>query len=255
MTRLLRAAQDHPRVIVAPLDGSAPSRCTTALAAGLIRKMGWRLALVPVPLTATAADRRQRLIAAALDERAALIASPATNHGPAAGKAVDCLALAASAPCPVLAVPLAACMEPALDGPVVCGIDGTEASAPIARAAARLAVALGAGLELVHVAAPRQGGAAPHLGIPFNGALWRALHSLDALPPIEVVVESGDAARGLCALAERELALLVIGASANGEGSVAATILTESHVPVAVVSGGVASASSASGLALDEVAA
>jgi hypothetical protein len=227
MTRLLHAAQDRPRVIVAPLDGSAPSRCTTALAAGLIRKTGWRLALVPVPLTATAADRRQRLIAAALDERATLIASPATNHDSAAGKAADCLALAASAPCPVLAVPFAAGIKPALDGPVVCGIDGTEASAPVARAAASLAVALGAGLELVHVAAPRDSGAAPHLG----------------------------AARALCAIAERELALLVIGASANGEDSVAVTILTASHVPVAVVSGSVAGASSAFGLALDDVAA
>jgi nucleotide-binding universal stress UspA family protein len=72
--------------------------------------------------------------------------------------------------------------------------------------------------------------------------MWRALHSLDALPPVEIVVESGDPARRLCALAESEGALLVIGAPANGEaegeGRLAATILTESQVPVAVVSGG-----------------
>ena len=161
MTRLLRATPGHAApVIVAPLDGSAPGRGTTALAAGLIRRMGWRLALVPVPLRATAADRRRRLIAGALDERAALIASPATHHESAAGKAADCLALAACAPCPVLAVPLAGDTEPALDGPVICGIDGTDGSAPVARAAAGLAVALGAALELVHVAAPRENGAA-----------------------------------------------------------------------------------------------
>jgi hypothetical protein len=87
-------------LIVAALDGSVPSRCTTALAAGLIKRMGWHLALVPVPLAATAADRRHRLIAAALDERAALIASPVTDHGSAARKAAACLALAACAPCP-----------------------------------------------------------------------------------------------------------------------------------------------------------
>ena len=73
-------------VIVAAFDGSAPSRCTTALAAGLIKRMGWRLALVPVPLTATDADRRSRLVAAALDEQAALIASPATDHRSSGGK-------------------------------------------------------------------------------------------------------------------------------------------------------------------------
>jgi nucleotide-binding universal stress UspA family protein len=208
MTRSLRADQRRPPpVIVAALDGSAPSRCITALAAGLIKRMGWRLALVPVPLAATAADRRRRLIAAASDERAALIASPATHHESAAGSAGDLLALAACAPCPVLAVPPAGVTYPALSGPVVCGIDGADESPHIARAAARLAAALGAGLELVHV-------------------------------------ESGDPAGRLCAIAESERALLVIGAPphgrAGGEGRLATSILTESHVPVAVVSAGVA---------------
>jgi nucleotide-binding universal stress UspA family protein len=231
-------------LIVAALDGSVPNRCTTTLAAGLIKRMGWRLALVPVPLTATAADRRRRLVAAALDERAALIASPATDHGSAGGKAAACLALATRAPCPVLAVPLALGTEPALNGPVVCGIDGADSSAPIACAAARLAVALGAGLELVHVGAPRESGAAPLVALasPFGGRMWRALHSLEVLPPVEVVVESGDPAGRLCALAESKGAVLVIGAPANGatvgEGRLAAAILTESRVPIAVVSGG-----------------
>jgi nucleotide-binding universal stress UspA family protein len=231
-------------VIVAALDGSVPSRCTTALAAGLIKRMGWRLALVPVPLTATDADRRSRLVAAALDEQAALIASPATGHR-SSGEAADaCLALAACAPCPVLAVPLARGTVPALNGPVICGIDGAESSAPIARAAARLAVALSARLELVHVAAPRESGAAPLVGLPnpSGGCMWRARHSLNVLPPVEIVVESGDPAARLCALAESKGALLVIGGPANGdtegEGRLAATILTKSHVPVAVVSGG-----------------
>jgi nucleotide-binding universal stress UspA family protein len=243
--RTWMVGHDHTApVIVAALDGSAPSRCTTTLVAGLIKRMGWRLALVPVPLTATAANRRRRLVAAALDERAALIASPATDHGSAGGKAAACLALAACAPCPVLAVPLALGTEPALNGPVVCGIDGADSSAPIARAAARLAVALGAGLELVHVAAPRESGAAPLVGLPnpSGGRMWRALHSLNVLPPVEIVVESGDPAARLCALAESKGALLVIGAPANGatvgEGRLAAAILTESRVPIAVVSGG-----------------
>ena len=218
-------------VIVAALDGSATSRCTTALAAGLIKTMGWRLALVPVPLTATNADRRSRLVAAAVDEHAALIASPASDQrssGEAAAAA--CLALAACAPCPVLAVPLARGTESALGGPVICGVDGAESSAPIARAAARLALALSARLELVHIAAPRGNGAPAHARVPdpLGGRLWRAL-------------ESGDPARRLCSLAENERALLIIGAPANGEaegeGRLAATILTESRMPVAVVSG------------------
>ena len=262
MTRLLRATPGYAApVIVAPLDGSAPGRGTTALAAGLIRRMGWRLALVPVPLRSTAADRRRRLIAAASDERAALIASPATHHESAAGKAADCLALAACAPCPVLAVPLAGDTGPALDGPVICGIDGTDGSAPVARAAAGLAVALGAALELVHVATPRENGAAYRVDLrtPFPGRLWRTIHSLGAIPPVEVIVESGDPAGRLCALAESKLGLLVIGAPAggdtDGEGRIAATILTESRVPVAVVSSGIATATAESGAALDEVAA
>jgi nucleotide-binding universal stress UspA family protein len=260
MTRSL--GRDHRApVIVAALDGSAPSRCTTVVAAGLIKRMGWRLALVPVPLGATAADRRRRLIDAASDERAGLIASPATDHGSAGGEAAACLALAACAPCPVLAVPLGGGTELALSGPVVCGIDGAESSAPIARAAARLALALGAGLELVHVVAPGGDGAAPSVGLrtPLSGRMWRALHSLDAIPPVEVVFESGDPAERLCALAESERGLLVIGAPANsdaeGEGLLAATVLTESHVPVAVVSAGVANGLAAPDTAPNAVAA
>jgi hypothetical protein len=263
MTRLLRATPGHAApVIVAPLDGAAPGRCTTALAAGLIRRMGWRLTLVPVPLRAAAADRRRRLIAAALDERAALIASPATHHESAAGKAADCLALAACAPCPVLAVPHVGDTGRALDGPVICGIDGTDGSAPVARAAAGLAVALGAALELVHVAMPREIGAASRVELrtAFTGRLWRTLHSQGDIPPVEVVFDSGDPAGRLCALGESKRGLLVIGAPAGGDtvgkGRIAATVLAEARVPVAVVSSsGDATATAESGAALDEVAA
>jgi nucleotide-binding universal stress UspA family protein len=196
-------------VIVAALDGSAPSRSTTALAAELIKTMGWRLALVPVPLTAT-------------DQR---------SSGRAAAAA--CLALAACAPCPVLALPLARGTEPALSGRVICGVDGAKNLARIAGAAARLAAALNASVELVHVAAPREDGAP----------------------------ESGGPAGRLRCLAESEGALLVIGAPAEGEdegegdGRLAATILTESRVPVAVVSGGDRSVPVVAGVALNAVAA
>lgn len=210
-------------VMVAALDGSAPSRCTTALAAVLIKRMGWRLALVPIPPTATDADRRSRLVAAAFDEHAALIASPATDHRSSGGAAAACLALAACAPCPVLAIPLAGATEAALRGPVICGVDGAKGSAPTARAAARLALALSARLELVRVA------------------------------------ESGDPAVRLCSLAESEGALLVLGAPANGEvegeGRLAATILTESRMPVAVVSAEDRSVPAVAGVGLNAVAA
>jgi len=247
--------------IVAALDGSAPSRCMTVVAAGLIKRMGWRLALVPVPLAATARERRRRLIDAASDERAALIASAATDHGSPGGQAAACLELAACAPCPVLAVPYGGGGALALNGPLVCAIDGAESSAPIARAAARLALALGAGLKLVHVGAPDGDGAGPSVDLrtSFSGRMWRALQSLDAIPPVEVVLESGDTAGRLCALAESELGVLVIGAPAHrnaaGEGHLAATVLTESHIPVAVVSAYVANGSAAPGPAPDAVAA
>ena len=260
--RTWMVGNDHRApVIVAALDGSAPSRCTTALAAGLIKAMAWHLALVPVPLTATDADRRSRLVAAALDEHATLIAGPATDHRLSGEAAAACLALAACAPCPVLAVPLARGTERALSGPVICGVDGAESSAPIARAAARLALALSARLELVHIAAPRGNGAEAYARLPgpFRGRIWRVLHSLEALPPISTVVESGDPAGRLGSLAESEAALLVIGAPANGEaegeGRLAATILSESRMPVAVVSGADRSVPAVAGVGLNAIAA
>jgi hypothetical protein len=247
--RTWMVGDDHRApVIVAALDGSVPSRCTTALAAALMKRMGWRLALVPVPPTATDADRRRRLVAAALDEHAALIARPATDHRSSGGPAAACLALAACAPCPVFAVPLARGAERALSGPVICGVDGAESSAPIARAAARLALALNARLELVQVAAPREHSAAAHAGLPgpFSGRMRRAL-------------ESGDPAGRLCSLAESEGALLVIRAPADGgaegEGRLAATILTQSRMPVAVVSGADRSVPAIAGVGLNAVAA
>jgi hypothetical protein len=165
-----------------------------------------------------------------LDEHATLIASPATDQR-SSGRAAAafCLALAACAPCPVVALPLARGTEPALSGRVICGVDGAKGSARIAGAAASLAHALNASLELVHVAAPRED---------------RAL-------------EPGDPAGRLRSLAESKGALLVIGAPAGGEGErrLAATILTDSRVPVAVVPAGDRSVPAVAGVALNAVAA
>jgi nucleotide-binding universal stress UspA family protein len=73
------------------------------------------------------------------------------------------------------------------------------------------------------------------------------------------VLEPGDPAGRLCSLAESEGGLLVIGASANGEaegeGRLAATILTDSRLPVAVVSGGNRSAPAVACAGLNAVAA
>ena len=124
---------------------------------------GWRLALAPAPLSFTAGERQNRLFAAALDERAELIASPATNSAPADGPgAPACLALADTAPCPVLAVPLTGRWRPTAGGSTICGIDGSDWSATAARTAARLAMALGTRLELVHVVTPPKNRAVHH---------------------------------------------------------------------------------------------
>jgi len=253
-----------PPVLVGPLDGSDPSRRTTALAAGLARRLGWRLALVPVPLGATARDRRERLIAAAMDERAELIASPAANHGPSDGAgAAACLALADAAPCPVLAVPPIGRWRPTASGSIVCGIDDSDGSASVARFAARLALSLGARLELVHLAAPPDGGARRRGGASgaCMGLLWRALQTLEVMPPVDVVLELGEPAQRLCALAESARTLLVIGtpanAATNGErgGGVASTILAESRVPVVLVPGRAAEVAGVPVTAGSEVAA
>lgn len=224
------------RVIVGPLDGSDPSRSTTAMAAGLARRLGWRLALVPVPLGATARTRRDRLVAAAVDERAELVATPATDSIGAAA----CLALANEAPCPVLAVPLTGRTQPTFRGSIVCGIEDSAGAQAVARTAAHLAQTLGARLELVHAATLRDSRTRREAGA-CRGLLWRALRTLDTMPPIDIVVEHGEPARRLCALTEGEGTLLVIGApaSAAGDGErergVASTVLAQSRVPVVLV--------------------
>lgn len=148
-----------------------------------------------------------RLVAAALDERAELIASPATNSAPADGPgAPACLALADTAPCPVLAVPLTGRWRPTAGGSTICGIDGSDRSATAARTAARLAMALGTRLELVHVVTPPKN-RADHGGDPrgaFRDFLWRALRTLDAMPPVDLVLDVGDPARRLRTFAESD---------------------------------------------------
>ena len=85
--------------------------------------------------------------------------------------------------------------------------------------------------------------------------------SLDKAPSLPSRWSSSrvDRAGRLCALGESKRGLLVIGAPAggdtDGEGRIAATIVTESRVPVAIVSGGTATAMAESGASVDEVAA
>jgi nucleotide-binding universal stress UspA family protein len=122
---------------------------------------------------------------------------------------------------------------------IVCGVDGSDRSAVAARTAAHLAIALGTRLELVRVVTPPENGA-DRQGNPsgaFRDVPWSALHTLDAGPPVELVLEVGEPARRLCTLAESEQALLVIGAPANAaaEHGVASTIVAESRVPVVLV--------------------
>jgi nucleotide-binding universal stress UspA family protein len=118
-------------------------------------------------------------------------------------------------------------------------IDGSDRSAAAARTAARLAMALGTRLELVHVVMPPKTGlimmATPRGA--FRDFLWPALRTLDAMPPVDLVLDAGDPARRLRTFAESERALLVIGAPANAgrEDGVASAIVADSHVPVVLV--------------------
>lgn len=191
---------------VGPLDGSAESRLTLS-GRRACPIYGMAPGPVPAPLSFTAGERQNRLVAAALDERAELIASPATNSAPADGPgAPACLALADTAPCPVLAVPLTGRWRPTAGGSTICGIDGSDWSATAARTAARLAMALGTRLELVHVVTPPKN-RADHDGDPrgaFRDFLWRALCTLDAMPPVDLVLDVGDPARRLRTFAESD---------------------------------------------------
>ena len=220
--------------VVCALDGHAVGGAS-AFAAGLARRLGWQLSLVPLPVGAEEGVRLDWLLAAAMRDRAGLLVTENVAGGRGAAQYVD---LSRNAACPLIAVPRQA---PALGtGPLMCGIDSAGPSGPTARAASRLAQATGARLQLVHVVSHDRSSERTTGGS--GGVVWHALNPRELSVPVDLVIEEGEPAQRLGELARREDALLLaVGApseaTANHPDGVVATVLRDSPVPVMVVPG------------------
>jgi hypothetical protein len=222
------------QTVVCGLDSHAVGG-TTAFAAGLARRLGWQLSLVLLPFDAAEGVRLRCLLAAARRDRAGLVVTENVAGGRGAAPYVE---LARNAACPVITVPREAAALGT--GPVMCGIDSRGPSGPTARAAARLAKATGARLQLVHVVSHDRSSERTTDGS--RGVMWHALSTLELSVPVDLVIEEGEPAQRLGELARREDAvLLAVGApseaTANHPDGVVATVLRDSLVPVMVVPG------------------
>ena len=187
---------------------SMPTRETSRSGSRLASRaaLGWRLSLVPLPEAGTEDERLGRLLAASTRDRAGFVVTEAVRSGSGTAALVE---LARGAACPLIAVPRG---TPAFGtGPVLCGIAGRGPSGATARAASRLANALGVRLRLVHVvshARPSESAATGPCGVA-----WRALHRLALAVPVDLVIDEGEPAKRLGELGRREdAALLAVGA-------------------------------------------
>ena len=221
------------QAVVCGLDADSRNE-PIRFAACLARRLGRRLSLVPLPEAATEDERLGRLLTASARDRAGFVVTGAVGRGASAAALVE---LSHGAACPLIAVPRGA---PTLGtGPILCGIGSRGPSGAPARAASRLANAIGARLRLVHVVSHAQS-SEPARNAP-GGVVWRALHTLDLAVPVDLVIDEGDPAERLGELGRREdAALLAVGApcgDAADPNGVVAAVLRDSQVPVMVVPG------------------
>jgi nucleotide-binding universal stress UspA family protein len=205
-------------------------------AARLARRLEWRLSLVPLP-EATEDERLGRLLAAAVHDQAGFVVTEAVRSRAGAAALVE---LSRGAACPLIAVQRGTAALGT--GPVLCGISSRSPSGATARAASRLADALGARLRLVHVVSHPRPSESATTGL--RGVAWRALRPLDLAVPVDLVIDEGEPAKRLAELGRREdAALLAVGAPGGDAASldgVVAAVLRDSEVPVMVVPDGAA---------------
>jgi nucleotide-binding universal stress UspA family protein len=141
-------------------------------------------------------------------------------------------ALAAAAPCPLVAVPRGAALDE--PGPVVAGYDGSDHSRRAARHAAALASRLGRELVLVHATGDE--------GVEADEQLARELYAAGDDVKVRLEVHEGDPVQLLSAIArEQAAALLVIGTRGRNAlssallGSVSGGLVGAAGRPVALV--------------------
>jgi nucleotide-binding universal stress UspA family protein len=143
------------------------------------------------------------------------------------------LALAGTAPCPVVVVPPSMeALQPA-GRPILCGVDGSDESLAAARIAVGLGRRLDAPVQLVHVAErPRLSGSQLADGdygarlVASHAAAMRVLLRAANIPQaaLHLRVELGGAAERLADIAAREGAQLIVNGS-SGRGARSGTLL------------------------------
>jgi nucleotide-binding universal stress UspA family protein len=161
------------------------------------------------------------------------------------------IALAATAPCPVVVVPPSMeAIQPA-GGPILCGVDGSDESLRAARVAVDLGRRLDVPVQLVHVAErPRLSGSPLSDGdygarlVASHAAAMRVLLRAANFPhaALDLRVELGGAAERLADIAAREGAQLIVsGSSGRGArsgallGSVSSCLARKASQPLVLV--------------------
>ena len=177
------------QTVVCGLDADSQNG-PIGFAASLARRLGWRLSLVPVPEAATEDERLGLLLATSTRDRAGLVITEAVRNR-ASGAAL--IKLSRAAACPVIAVPRGT--RALGTRPILCGIASRGPSGATARAASRLASAIGAPLRLVYVVSHADSSESTANG--HRGVVWRALHTLDLALPVDLVIDEGEPAKRL----------------------------------------------------------
>jgi nucleotide-binding universal stress UspA family protein len=195
--------------------------------------------------------------------RLLVLGGPDRNSTPGRALGNAYIALAGTAPCPVVVVPPSMeALQPA-GAPILCGVDGSDESLRAAHVAVDLARRLETPIQLVHVAErPKLSGSQPAAGdygarlVATHAAALRVLLRAANLPQkaLDLRVELGGAAERLADIAAREGAqLIVAGSSRRGArsrallGSVASSLALTAPQPLVLVQAGVRAALGADG--------
>jgi hypothetical protein len=148
--------ESAPPAVVCALNGSPPGRAAAAYAAALARALGWRLGLVASGLRPLDLPL---LSAAVVEDRAGIVVQP--SHPCVIAREAG--ELARTAGVPVVIVPTDWREEAESEGPIVAVAGG--ATPGLIAVATRLALAIGAPLEVVHVRED-----CPHLSVRSHDA-------------------------------------------------------------------------------------
>jgi nucleotide-binding universal stress UspA family protein len=159
------------------------------------------------------------------DARLIVVGVPDDSAAPGRWLGNAYLALAATSPCPVVAVPPSARELPAPPAPVICGVDGSDESLAAVRLAVSLGRSLDAPVQLVHVTdQPRLSGSSPAGNgarlVASHAAAMRILLRAAEVPAaaLDLRVELGGPAERLAEVARRECAQLIVNGSTGRGG-------------------------------------